>query len=321
MCVCVCVHYACCRSSKAKAKAKTSERDRSALRSQPQPTIIQSLAGVSKQSAALRKHPSTKTRSSSIDEMFGMGSGWISDDDDEEDNRPPNSVGCSSGSADSPSCSTGSAVTLSYNSASVASVASESGNTALALPEVISSSSGPVSYTTPPLSTVDMCGCDVIESYSAGSQSPNIQSPVTQDIVTHLAVPLSPGLRRGSQDRVTTTQRKSLRLKNLALCKSSGSDPSSVDLQRREAKHRVGSPLTAHLTLSTCPTHYIYTHTRLFHPPHTSPTPHILLSTLLTHSSFTMHIPTYVYPTLPTLPPHLPPHEAGSTHCSQFNQL
>ena len=122
------------------------KRPCSSLRVQPQPTIVQSLAGVTGRSTAhsmscLRKQIPARTQSSSIDELFGMGSEWLSDgsgdggDDGGGDGDGGGSggggggddggglAGCDSGHVESPVCSSGSAHASSYNSASVANTA------------------------------------------------------------------------------------------------------------------------------------------------------------------------------------------------------
>lgn len=167
------VYTSWCRSLK--AKAKQNQKRSKSLRRHQQPTIIQSLASVSRQASlpssqsrsSLRKLSATKTkpRNSTIDELFGMGSGWLSDNESD----PP---GSGDSGSHSPQCNTSSPLTSPSGSVSVACVASKPGN--ISSPDVLLS---PPSYLTPPLGEEEGdfdkdSGCRTINT---GLHSPNGQ--------------------------------------------------------------------------------------------------------------------------------------------------
>ena len=117
--------------------------------------------------SSLRKLSATKTkpRNLTIDELFGMGSGWLSDNESD----PPGSGDSGGHSPQSPQCNTS---TSPSGSVSVACVASKPGN--ICSPDVLLS---PPSYLTPPLGEEEGdwdrdSGCRTINT---GLHSPNGQ--------------------------------------------------------------------------------------------------------------------------------------------------
>ena len=148
-----------CRSSKTNPREKKPRHDRT--RSHQQPTIAQSLASVTEHCAP--PHPPlslqrrkgavpAKTRSlstTSIDDLFGMGSDWLSSDSEA---TGPGLAGSRSGTVTSPACS-GTGTLTSASSSGGGDVGNAAGDTAS--PEVFSPCSI-VSYSTPSLTTPDV---------------------------------------------------------------------------------------------------------------------------------------------------------------------
>ena len=271
------------------------KRPCSSLRAQPQPTIVQSLAGVTGRSTAhsmncLRKQVPARTHSSSIDELFGMGSEWLSDGDDGDGGGGDSGgggdggggggggdggglAGCDSGRVESPVCSSGSAHASSYNSASVANTAATHDSEGLASTSAMDGVWGSFSPSTPPLTAAAEEGGDgealqsvtgdIAASSMGGVWSPFslrtpsltatgeednsdenkslsqnfVGSPASQN-ATSSSLPAQDGeqcppsparlprSRQESQDRVKTTRRLSLRLKDRS-CRKSGKSGAS----------------------------------------------------------------------------------------------
>lgn len=173
-----------CRS--VKAKAKQNQKRPKSLRRHQQPTIIQSLASVSRQASSqsrssLRKLSDTKTkpRNLTIDELFGMGSGWLSDTESD----PPGSGESGSHSAHSPQCNASSSLSSPSGSVSVAGVASRPRN--IVSPDVLLS---PPSYLTPPLGEEegDWDRDSGYRTINTGLHSPNDQRQKNQGSIKKL---------------------------------------------------------------------------------------------------------------------------------------
>ena len=147
------------RSSKTNPREKKPRHDRT--RSHQQPTIAQSLASITKRCApphpplSLRHRKQAvlaKTRSlstTSIDDLFGMDSDWLSSD---SEGPVPGLAGSRSGTVTSPACS-GTGTLTSASSSGGGDVGNAAGDTAS--PEVFSPCSI-FSYSTPSLTTPDV---------------------------------------------------------------------------------------------------------------------------------------------------------------------
>ena len=233
-----------CRSSKTNPREKKPRHDRT--RSHQQPTIAQSLASVTERCAP--PHPPlslqrrkgavpAKTRSlstTSIDDLFGMGSDWLSSD---SEGPGPGLPGSRSGTVSSPTCS-GTGTLTSASSNGGGDVGNAAGDTASS--EVFSPCSI-VSYSTPSLTTPDVDATPPSLTARDMDAAP-VPSPCPQSqyCPPSTASKSTPDNKVTSQDRATHSVESSGRKLSLKLRKGeSPSTPNSCVCVELDCKNQL----------------------------------------------------------------------------------